>query len=55
MKNGTSRKSRPLSAKAHDAKFKATMKRIGAIQKRMDEREKKNAPMWRELRKIAGE
>jgi len=46
---------RPLSAKEHDATFRATTKRINIILKRMDDRAKKSAPLLRELRKIAGE
>ncbi|GEM_PF-3086424 len=51
------RKSRKkvMSAKEHDAAFRATMKQIDAILKRMDEREKKMAPMIRELRKFVNE
>ena len=53
MATKTNRK--PLSAKEHDTRFKAGMKRIDAILKRMDQRAKKAAPMLRELRKIADE
>lgn len=53
MATKSSRK--PLSAKEHDAAFRATTKRINAILKRMDERAKKAVPILRELRKIADE
>jgi hypothetical protein len=46
---------RPLSAKEHDAEFRAGMKRIDAILKRMEKRDKEMAPVWRELKKIADE
>ena len=55
MATKATRKSRPLSAKEHDAAFRATTKRIDAILKRMDEREKRFAPKLRELRKIVDE
>lgn len=53
----TSKKSKKkvMSAKEHDAEFRAGMKRIRAILKRVDEREKKMAPMLRELRKFVNE
>ncbi len=44
-----------LSAQEHDAEFKAGMKRIRTILKRVDEREKKMAPMMQELRKFVDE
>jgi hypothetical protein len=46
---------RPLSAKEHDARFRATGKRIAAIMKRMDEREKKFASKMREIERILNE
>lgn len=43
------------NARSHDTEHKAWIKRIDAILKRMDEREKKMAPMLRELRKFVNE
>lgn len=48
-------KKRVMSAAEHDAEFRATMKQIDATLKRMDEREKKVAPMIQELRKLVNE
>ncbi|GEM_PF-4171948 len=46
---------RPLSAKEHDADHRAWKKRMGRMQKRWEERDKKNASLWREIRRIADE
>ena len=49
------RRRKAVDARSYDAEHKARMKRIDAILKRMDEREKKRAPMIRELRKFVNE
>lgn len=48
-------KKKVMSAKEHNAAFRATMRQTDAILKRMNEREGKMAPMVRELRKFVNE